>query len=100
MKLRIQVLLNAAHTNTLQHPPIVSLDDGMPQPAGCSTSELLDYLKSAGVSENEISEAVREIEQKGQTVLESTMIIGADLKRALEPPDYPGNVLTDQGKLS
>jgi hypothetical protein len=72
----------------------------MPQPAGCSTSELLDYLKSAGVSENEISEAVREIEQKGQTVLESTMIIGADLKRALEPPDYPGNVLTDQGKLS
>src|ERR1035438_10667705 len=71
MKLRIQVLLNAAHTNTLQHPPIVSLDDGMPQPAGCSTSELLDYLKSAGVSENEISEAVREIEQKGQTVLES-----------------------------
>ena len=100
MKLRIQVLLNAAHTNTLQHPPIVSLDDGMPQPAGCSTSELLDYLKSAGVSENEISEAVREIEQKGQTVLESTMIIGADLKRALEPPDYPGNVLPDQGKLS
>lgn len=103
MKIRIQVLLNATYTNTLQHPPIVSLGDGMPQSARCSTCELLDYLKSTGVSNNEINKAAREIEQKGQTVLESTTIIEADLKRILEPPADLGKVLTDQtrqGKLS
>ena len=98
MRLRIQVLLNATRTNTLQHPPLVSLDDGMPRSARCSTCELLDYLKSAGVSDNEINEAAREIEHKGQTVLESTTIIEAGLERVLEPPEDLGRVLADQTK--
>jgi hypothetical protein len=85
MKLKIEVRLNFTHTNTLQHPPIVSLDDGMPLRSTCSTCELLDYLKSAGVSDAEIEEAVREIEQNGQTVLESATITEAYLRRVLEP---------------
>jgi hypothetical protein len=103
MRIRIQVLFNATHTNALQHPPIVSLGDGMLQSARCSTCELLDYLRSAGVSDNEINEAGREIEQKGHTVLESATITEADLKRVLEPPDDLGKVLiaeTRQGRLS
>jgi hypothetical protein len=98
MKIRIQVLFNATHTNTLQHPPIVSLGDGMLQPARCSTYELLDYLRRAGVSDNEIDEAVREIEQMGQTVLESATITEADLKRVLEPPDDLGKVLIAEAR--
>jgi hypothetical protein len=83
MRINIQVLLNATHTNTLWHTPMVSLDDGMPQSATCSTFELLDYLKSVGVSEEEINEAARGIEEKGRTVLESSKVSEADLKRVL-----------------
>ena len=59
-------------------------------------------MRSAGVSDNELSESEREIEQTGQTVLESTSIIEADLKRVLEPHEDLGKVLIDQtrqGKL-
>jgi hypothetical protein len=93
MKLRIQILLNATHTNTLQHPPIVSLDDGIPQSARCSTCELLDYLKRSGASDNEINEAVREIEQKGQSLLELTT--EADIQRVLQPPEDLGRALIE-----
>ena len=83
MRIHIEVLLNTTQTNTLEHPPIVSLNDGMPQSARCSTCELLDYLKSVGVSEEEINDAAREIEEKGRTVLESRKVREADLKGVL-----------------
>jgi hypothetical protein len=87
MNINIQVLSNATRTNTLLHPPIVSLDGGTPQSARCSTLELLDYLKSAGASENEIRGKAREIEDNGRTTFESSKINEAELKRVLESPE-------------
>jgi hypothetical protein len=93
MKLTIVALRNAENRNTLEHKPIVQLNDGMPQSRGCMTRELLDYMISAGVSEEEINRGRREIEENGQTVLESTKITEAELERVLEPEEDLGKVL-------
>src|SRR5271168_5256597 len=93
MKLTIDVIRNAENRNTLSHKPLVQLNDGLPQSSGCSMCELLDFLKSAGVSEEEINRARREIEEKGRPVLESDKILGADLERVLEPEEDLGKLL-------
>jgi hypothetical protein len=88
MKLTINVLRNSERSNTLLHPPIVQLNDGMPQSRRCSAYELLEYLRlRADVSENEFNRGLREIEEKGLTVLESTKIVVADFERVLEPEE-------------
>jgi hypothetical protein len=85
MKLCIAVSRNPANNYTMLHKPLVSLNDGEPRQMKCRTYELLDYLKSAGFSsDGEINWAQKEIEEKGQTVLEPTKIIDAGLKRLLE----------------
>jgi hypothetical protein len=85
MKLYIVVARNRENNYTLLHKPAVALNDGALQQRGCCTYEILDYLKSAGVSDEEIDRARTEIEEKGQTALESTRIVDADLGRVLEP---------------
>lgn len=97
MKLTIVVTRNRENRNTLLHPPIVQLNDGMPQSRGCSTHDLLNYLNS-GVSKEEIYRARGEIEVKGWSILESNKIIDADLERVLEPKEDLGRVLLCEGR--
>jgi hypothetical protein len=98
MKLNIEVIRNTERRNTLLHSPIVQLNDGMPRPTRCQTIELLAYLTSAGVPEEEIDRARRELEEEGRTLLESTKIIDAGLERVLEPEEDLGKVLLRQVK--
>jgi hypothetical protein len=98
MKLTIQVLRNAENTNTLFHKPIVTPNGGIPQSGGCSTYELLSYLRNDGVSDNEINRAGTEIVEKGRTVLESAKTVYADLERVLEPDEDLGKVLLREAR--
>lgn len=93
MKLAVVVSRNRENRNTLLHKPIVQLNDGMPQSMGCLTVELLGHLNSAGVSNEEINRLRREIEEKGWSILESTKIVCADLKRVLESEEDLGKAL-------
>jgi hypothetical protein len=77
-RLYIAVPRNPANNYTLLHKPIVALNGGEAKQCECRTYELLNSLKNAGVAEDEISRAQREIEQKGQTE-----ITGAGLETAV-----------------
>jgi hypothetical protein len=95
MKITIQVNSNR---DLLLHKPIVRLNDDLPQPSGCSTGELLDYLRSAGVSAEEINRATREIDAGHPAIIESTKITAADLMQALEPEQDLGKALIREAR--
>ena len=58
---------------------IVSLNDGPLQNCEHTTLELLEALSSAGASAEEIDRAIREIDQKGTTSLETSFISASAL---------------------
>ena len=98
MKLNIDVSRNPESRNTLLHKPIVQLNDDIPQSRGCWTCELLDYLRGAGVSEEDVNRVQREIEEQGHSVLRSNQIVDTDLERVLEPEEDLGKVLLREAR--
>jgi len=83
-RLYIEVIRSLTHPDhTLLHVPIVSVNDGTPQPIKCRADELLGYLKRSGFSDEEIERAQKEIEDRGQTTIGSTKLTAAELERIL-----------------
>jgi hypothetical protein len=66
-RLYIAVARNPANNYTLLHKPIVAMNDGEPKQCECPTYELLASLNKAGVAEDEIGRAEKQIEEKGYT---------------------------------
>jgi hypothetical protein len=87
MKLAIHASRNHENANTLLHPLVVQINDGTPQARRCSTYELVNYFKTAGVSKEEIDRVQSGILEKGRAVLESSKIVDADIERVLEPEE-------------
>jgi hypothetical protein len=79
-KLYIAVARNSDNNYALLHKPIVALSGGLFQQCKCHTYELLDSLRTAGASDEEINPARRRIEEKGETVFESNNITDVGLK--------------------
>ena len=82
--LYIEVIRSRTHPDyTLLHNPIVRVNDGAPRPIKCRLDELLDHLKRAGFSDEEIERAQKEIEERGQTAIGSTTLTAAELESIL-----------------
>ena len=84
-KLSISVCRNyPEHTNTFRHRPfVVMLDNGQQFESELEAHELLHQLKARGLPDEDLMRAAREIEERGQTVIELAGVSTADLERAV-----------------
>lgn len=82
-RLYIAVARNPENAYTLLHKPIIALGRSGIRQCECPTDELLEAIRSAGATAEEISRAQSEIEENGQTVLESATILDKDLENAV-----------------
>jgi hypothetical protein len=87
MKVAIHASRNYENTNTLLHPLVVWINDGIARARRCSTYDLVNYLRTAGVSKDEIDRLQSGILEEGRAVLESSKIVDADVERVLEPEE-------------
>jgi hypothetical protein len=78
-KLYIAVAHNPQNNYALLHKPLVALNASIRQCESC-TYELLDSLRTAGASDEEVNLSQREIEEKGQTTFEAVGLTDAVLE--------------------
>jgi len=66
---------------------MVWMDNGLPQAAKCSPLDVLNHLKKAGLSEEEIDQGRQQIEENGLAVLHLPKLLALALQPALILPD-------------